>query len=319
MSKRLDPATFARTDDAPEPVNLAADSTAPAPRLDGAGALVSRPPPEPPVLDAHGFDPADYRWIPMPRRRRNDGWTPITQRRFIETLADTGSVSRAAREVCMSLTSCYRLRRESRAAADPQIRGFADAWDAAIAEASGRLVDIAMDRAVNGVEDHVLDRNGRHVYTRYRYSDRLLTFLLRAHHPRYRYADAAAGGARAALDHDPAPALPVGEAIARLEPAEPADPREILPPGEYEAWIADGIANAAEDERIAPLVAARRAALAGRERRPPKRRGSRIPKHFGVPDDPADDLSDYVEGSVFAPFDQDEEAPSPSPRSRRRK
>jgi hypothetical protein len=50
--------------------------------LDGA------PPPE-------GYDPADYRWVPVRRRPRTDGWTEEKQRRFIEVLADTGLVSAA--------------------------------------------------------------------------------------------------------------------------------------------------------------------------------------------------------------------------------
>ncbi|THD36157.1 MAG: hypothetical protein E7773_09535 [Sphingomonas sp.] len=41
------------------------------------------------------YDPADYRWVPVRRRPRFDGWTEEKQRRFIETLADTGPVGAA--------------------------------------------------------------------------------------------------------------------------------------------------------------------------------------------------------------------------------
>ncbi|MFN3726275.1 MAG: hypothetical protein ACK4SZ_08220 [Allosphingosinicella sp.] len=41
------------------------------------------------------YDPADYRWVPVRRRPRYDGWTEEKQRRFI-VLADTGLVSAAA-------------------------------------------------------------------------------------------------------------------------------------------------------------------------------------------------------------------------------
>lgn len=35
-------------------------------------------------------------FTPVPRKPRHDGWTPERQKAFIEALADTGSVSRAA-------------------------------------------------------------------------------------------------------------------------------------------------------------------------------------------------------------------------------
>ena len=41
------------------------------------------------------YDAADYRWVPVRRRPRYDGWTEEKQRRFI-VLADTGRVSAAA-------------------------------------------------------------------------------------------------------------------------------------------------------------------------------------------------------------------------------
>jgi hypothetical protein len=48
------------------------------------------------------YDLADYRWVPVKRRPRFDGWTEEKQRRFIEGLADTGLVSHAAKAVGMS-------------------------------------------------------------------------------------------------------------------------------------------------------------------------------------------------------------------------
>ncbi|MCZ8171731.1 MAG: LysR family transcriptional regulator, partial [Brevundimonas sp.] len=47
---------------------------------------------------------------PVPRKHRHDGWTPERQRAFIGALADTGSVSRAARHVNMSPEGAYYLR-----------------------------------------------------------------------------------------------------------------------------------------------------------------------------------------------------------------
>ena len=51
-------------------------------------------------------------FIPVPRRNnRHDRWTPERKRAFIEALADSGTVTRAARQVNMAQTNCYTLRR----------------------------------------------------------------------------------------------------------------------------------------------------------------------------------------------------------------
>jgi hypothetical protein len=63
---------------------------------------------------------------PRPQRFRRDGWTPARQLAFIDALARTGSITRAARAAGMSRESAYRFRRR-----DP--RGlFAAAWDRAL-------------------------------------------------------------------------------------------------------------------------------------------------------------------------------------------
>jgi len=57
--------------------------------------------------------PALPDFTPVPRRcARHDGWTPERQKAFIEALADTGSVSRAAAMVNMSSEGAYYLRRQ---------------------------------------------------------------------------------------------------------------------------------------------------------------------------------------------------------------
>lgn len=168
-------------------------------------------------IDAHGFNPADFHWVPVLRKRRTDGWSPQRQRDFIAVLADTGSVNEAAQIAGMTRQSCYRLRRE------PGSEAFAAAWDAAMQQASLRLVDVAFERAINGVVDRVeYDERGDPMEPRRRYNDRLLMFLLRAHLPeRYRYAnrDARLGDEPALV---PPPSLP--DAMARLEPVTPEAP-----------------------------------------------------------------------------------------------
>ncbi|MEP9402641.1 hypothetical protein [Sphingomonas sp. VNH70] len=168
-----------------------------------------------PHLDAHGYDPADYRWVPVRRRPRADGWTEERQRAFIEALADMGSVDRAARSVGMTRVGAYALRRA------PGSEGFARAWDAAVAQAVNMLVDVAFERAVHGTEEVVFDRDGRRCGVRHRNSDRLLMFLLAAHYPdRYgRTRRRRAGGNTA---------LPIAEALDRLAPVAPEAPEALL-------------------------------------------------------------------------------------------
>jgi hypothetical protein len=136
-----------------------------------------RKPGEPPKLP-------DF--TPVPRKcARHDGWTPERQRAFIEALATTGSVKHAAKAVNMSSEGAYHLRRQ------PGAEDFAAAWAEALDHGIQRLEDIALERALNGVEVPVYSY-GKLVGTRIVHNDRLLMFLLRN-----RAADRFAAGASA--------------------------------------------------------------------------------------------------------------------------
>lgn len=116
-------------------------------------------------------------FIPVPRRRdRHDGWTAERQRGFIEALADTGSVRAAAHAVNMAPEGAYMLRRH------PQAESFCKAWEAALRLGVQRLEDIALERAIHGVEVPVYSY-GKLVGTRRAYNDRLLMFMLRSRAP----------------------------------------------------------------------------------------------------------------------------------------
>jgi hypothetical protein len=116
-------------------------------------------------------------FTPVPRQNvRHDGWTPERQREFIEALADTGSVAAACKAVDMSTVGAYYLRRQAGA------ESFRAAWEAALAFGVRRLEDVAMERALNGVEEPFYVY-GQHVGTRKKYNDRLLMFLLRNRSP----------------------------------------------------------------------------------------------------------------------------------------
>ena len=85
-------------------------------------------------------------FTPVPlARARSDGWHPDVQRNFVRALSVMGSVGPAARAVCMSRASAYRLRER------PGAEGFAAAWDIALGTGRARMFDYAMERAINGV------------------------------------------------------------------------------------------------------------------------------------------------------------------------
>ncbi|MGN6155715.1 MAG: hypothetical protein ACTHN4_08265 [Sphingomicrobium sp.] len=110
---------------------------------------------------------------PVPRRcKRHDGWTPERQKAFIEALADTGAVSRAAAMVNMSAESAYMLRRQKGA------EEFRRAWEAALDFGVARLKDIAFERAISGYLVPMFV-GGKLIGWRRKYNDRLLMFCLR--------------------------------------------------------------------------------------------------------------------------------------------
>jgi hypothetical protein len=178
------------------------------------------------TLDAHGHDPAKYEWVPVLRKRRVDGWSPSVQRRFIEILADTGSVEQAAFAVGKSPSSCYQLRRA------PGAESFAAAWAAAIDEASKRLLDSAFERALVGSDEPVFNRDGDRVGRRFRQSDKLLMFLLRAYMPE-RFGGVTENG-RVRADMAPPAPQPVAKALALLAPVQPAKVEQTMAPEQLE-------------------------------------------------------------------------------------
>ncbi|MGB7404252.1 MAG: hypothetical protein WA906_01045 [Pacificimonas sp.] len=136
-------------------------------------------------INTDDIDTADRKWspttgyCPLPRDHPRS-WTPERQRLFIETLAETGSVSTAADTAGMSRTSAYRHRRRRDA------RAFAEAWDAALTAATQLLTEIAFERAIHGSIDRAYNADGELIGERHRTNDRLLMFLLR-HHRRSLY------------------------------------------------------------------------------------------------------------------------------------
>ncbi len=126
--------------------------------------------------------------------------------------------------------------------------GFAAAWDAAIGQASRLLADVAFDRALNSTEQHVIDKEGRHIYTHMKTNDRLLMFLLRAHQPQiYGLGDERI----VSVDEQ---GEPVAEAIDKLLPVQPDDPEGFLAEVEDaedadENGVADNVKSAGDAEK----------------------------------------------------------------------
>ena len=216
--------------------------------LDANDQAVALPEPEP-------YDPDEYRWVPVRRRPRHDGWTEEKQRRFIEALADTGLVSHAAKAVGMSRESANRLRRSPHGAA------FARAWDTARLHAGAALEDIAFERAIEGVEHNVYNEYGDVVATKHVVNDRMLTFLL-SHLKPERYGKNARGLAEPAdVSLPPPPQMALEASLRAMEPPLPAPPHELLDAetlaDEIEiAEIADGVLPHFLNEQRAPKTEA---------------------------------------------------------------
>jgi hypothetical protein len=108
--------------------------------------------------------------------------TPVLEQRFLDSLATTASVTRAARLTRRHRSTWYRHRAEHPA--------FASAWAEAVERGTDALEDEAVRRAVEGVLKPVFHQ-GKRVGTIRVFSDALLTFLLKARRPD-KFADRAA-------------------------------------------------------------------------------------------------------------------------------
>lgn len=128
-----------------------------------ARTISSTPLPAPPDLAAVEREP-------------HNGFTRDRQRRFLETLAATGCVTEAAEAAGLSRQALYRHRNRRGGEA------FRAAWNRAQHCATGLLGDVAIERALQGIEEPVFWK-GEQVGTRRRYNDKLLMFLLRGRAP----------------------------------------------------------------------------------------------------------------------------------------
>jgi len=102
---------------------------------------------------------------------RKDRWTPEKMAGFLRQLAVTNNVSAAARSVGMSRQSAYRLRTQQKG------RPFDIGWEAAFQHGYDNLAQVALERALNGVEvPHYYQ--GELVGTSRKFDERLTIALL---------------------------------------------------------------------------------------------------------------------------------------------
>jgi hypothetical protein len=199
----------------PPPPTAAETAAPPANTLQAVGEPESSTPIPTAIPPPTSYYPSEYRWVPVRRRPRSDGWTEEKQRRFIEVLADTGRVALAAKAVGLSRQAAYELKRSAQGAA------FSRAWDAARLHAGALLEDIAFDRAIEGREENVFNECGEVIATKHVPDNRLLTFLLKHLLPdRYgNAADALANGK---------PPVTVDACLRDMEPQLPAPAETLL-------------------------------------------------------------------------------------------
>jgi hypothetical protein len=115
--------------------------------------------------------PTSHLLLPAPQDERHDGWTPERQAVFLRELAATHCVSTAARAVGMSRQSAYKLRH--RLQGEP----FDIAWSCAFRRLYDALAEMAVERAINGVEvPHFY--KGELIHTSRRFDERATVALL---------------------------------------------------------------------------------------------------------------------------------------------
>ncbi len=103
---------------------------------------------------------------------RHDGWTPLRQRIFLESLSLSGMVRHAARAAEMSHEATYNLRNRQEGSA------FRLGWDAALLLARAPVADRLMERALEGQEDVIVHDDDGRTRTRHRHDNRLALSLL---------------------------------------------------------------------------------------------------------------------------------------------
>ena len=137
----------------------------PPPSLPALPALPARPA-TPNQIEASLDARLDFTPVPRAAKRWN-GLTDLKQRTFIQLLADSGSVTMAAKAIGTSPSAMYTLRRAEGA------ESFAAAWEAAIEIGARRVLDTLMEHAIHGTPETII-QDGEVVAERRKYNHRAM-------------------------------------------------------------------------------------------------------------------------------------------------
>lgn len=162
--------------------------------------------------------------------------TQETRAKFLELLREEPNIKRAAEAIGVSRGRLYELREE-----DP---GFDAAWREALEDGADVLESEAWRRAVHGIREPVFYQ-GQEVGAVTRYSDQLLTLLLKAHR-KEKFSE------RQQVSHSGRD--PVTQALAAIDGQTTGPPCErpgaYLPPAEDDTYdnVAPENGDSEEDE-----------------------------------------------------------------------
>jgi hypothetical protein len=135
----------------------------------------SPPLPAPAMIEA-SLD-ARLAFTPVPRgTKRWNGLTELKQRSFIQLLADSGSVTMAAKAIGATTSAMYNLRRSAGA------ESFAAAWEVAIDIGARRVLDTLVEHAIHGTPETIL-QGGEIVAERRRYNHRAMMWIVSQRFP----------------------------------------------------------------------------------------------------------------------------------------
>lgn len=120
---------------------------------------------------------ARLNFTPVPRgAKRWNGLTELKQRTFIQLLADSGSVTMAAKAIGTTTSAMYSLRRGAGA------ESFAAAWEAAIDIGARRVLDTLVEHAIHGTPETII-QDGEVVAERRRYNHRAMMWIVSQRFP----------------------------------------------------------------------------------------------------------------------------------------
>jgi uncharacterized protein YjcR len=114
----------------------------------------------------------------LARRKKTDSEKEELKLKFLEVYRETGLLVRSAQRIGISSSTIRAWRKD-----DPV---FNEQVQEAEEQATERLRDEVIRRAVEGIEEPVFDKNGVETGTKTKYSDLLLMFELKRRDKNYR-------------------------------------------------------------------------------------------------------------------------------------